>query len=92
MTHHNARRLQNTWAVLVAIVLSGAVMMMFWGGTTAVTVALLLLAVIKCRLVVLDFMGLRQGPAGQRFGLLTWPIILVLLALAKLAIGAALSA
>lgn len=92
MTHHNARRLHSTWAVLVAIVLAGMVMMMVWGGTAAVTVALLLLAVIKCRLVALDFMGLRQAPVGLRFGLLAWPIILVLLALAKLVMGAVLSA
>ncbi|OCP37752.1 cytochrome C oxidase subunit IV family protein [Ensifer sp. LC163] len=92
MTHHNARRLHNIWAVLVAIVLSGMVMMTFWGGTTAVTVALLSLAVIKCRLVALDFMGLRHAPAGLRFGLLAWPVILALLALAKLVIGAVPSA
>lgn len=88
MTHHNARRLHNTWAILVAIVLLGMVMMMFWGSTTAVTVALLSLAVIKCRFVVLDFMGLRQGPVGLRFGLLAWPVILVLVAVAKLVMGA----
>ncbi|KOF20261.1 MAG: cytochrome C oxidase subunit IV family protein [Ensifer adhaerens] len=92
MTHHNARRLHNTWAVLVAIVLSGMVMMTFWGGTAAVTVTLLFLAVVKCRLVALDFMGLRQAPVGLRFGLLAWPIILALLALAKLAMGAVPSA
>ncbi|MGF6177541.1 cytochrome C oxidase subunit IV family protein [Ensifer sp. 4252] len=92
MTHHNARRLRNTFVALIAIVLSGMVIMTLWGGSAAVIPALLVLAVIKCRLVALDFMGLRRAPAGLRFGLLAWPVVLALLALAKLAMDAVLSA
>ncbi|OOG71021.1 hypothetical protein BLJAPNOD_04248 [Ensifer sp. M14] len=91
MTHHDARRLRNIWALLIAIVLSGMIIMTLWGGTAVVIVALLALAVVKCRLVALDFMGLRQAPAGLRFGLFAWPALLVLLALAKLAMGVVLS-
>ncbi|KQW50236.1 MULTISPECIES: cytochrome C oxidase subunit IV family protein [Ensifer] len=92
MTHHNARRLRNTFAVLIAIVLSGMAIMTICGGTAFVIAALLVLAVIKCRLVALDFMGLGQAPAGLRFGLLAWPMMLALLALAKLAMDVVLSA
>lgn len=91
MTHHNERRLRNIWAVLIAIVLSGMAVMAVWGGTALVTAALLVLAVIKCRLVAMDFMGLRQAPAGLLFGLLAWPVTLALLAVAKLAMSMVLS-
>lgn len=92
MTHHSERRLFNIWAVLVAIVLAGMAIIMLWGGAAGVIAALLALAIIKCRLVALDFMGLRQAPAGLRFGLLAWPVVLALLAFAKLATAVALSA
>ncbi|WP_457585135.1 cytochrome C oxidase subunit IV family protein [Ensifer canadensis] len=92
MTRHNARRLRNTFAVLIGIVISGMVIMTLWGGTAVVIAILLILAVIKCRIVALDFMGLGQAPAGLRFGLLAWPVILALLALAKLAMDVVLSA
>ena len=92
MTHHDERRLWKTFATLILLVAFGMILMTLWGGTAAATAALLVLAVIKCRLVALDFMGLAQAPAGLRFGLLAWPAILALLALAKLAVGVTLSA
>lgn len=92
MTHHSERRLFHIWAVLVATVLAGMAIITLWGATVAVILALLALATIKCRLVALDFMGLRQAPAGLRFGLLAWPAMLALLALTKLAMAVLLSA
>lgn len=92
MTHHSERRLFNIWAVLIAIVLAGMAIMMLSGGAAAAIATLLALATVKCRFVVLDFMGLRQAPFGLRFGLLAWPAMLALLAFAKLATAVVLSA
>ncbi|WP_017267744.1 cytochrome C oxidase subunit IV family protein [Sinorhizobium meliloti] len=47
------------------------------------TLALLTLAVLKARLVVLDFLGLRSGPRVLRVGLIAWPLFFALAAAAK---------
>ncbi|MEJ6845891.1 hypothetical protein V3589_06660 [Sinorhizobium fredii] len=42
-----------------------------------------MLAVLKARLVVLDFLGLRSGPRVLRVGLIAWPLFFSLAAAAK---------
>ncbi|NRP72716.1 hypothetical protein ILFOPFJJ_03615 [Ensifer psoraleae] len=83
MTDRTRNELGRTWIVLVAIVLAGMSAVAFQGRASIVVFAALL-ALIKARLIILDFMGLRSGPAAMRRGLLVWPLILALLAAAKL--------
>ncbi|MDK1377653.1 MULTISPECIES: cytochrome C oxidase subunit IV family protein [unclassified Sinorhizobium] len=84
MTDRNRNQLARTWIVLVAIVLSGMLAVAFQGRAPVVASAVLVLALIKARLIILDFMGLRSGPAAIRRGLLAWPLILALVAAAQL--------
>ena len=84
MTDRNPRQLFNTWLVLAVVVLAGMALMAIVGPTASVIALLLGLAVVKCRFVALDFMGLRQAPSALRLGLLIWPATLVLLAAGKL--------
>lgn len=83
MTDRNPGQLFNTWRMLAVLVISGMALMALAGPTVVVIAALLALAIIKCRFVALDFMGLGQAPAALRMGLLIWPAALVLLAAAK---------
>ncbi|MEI2298258.1 cytochrome C oxidase subunit IV family protein [Ensifer sp. MJa1] len=87
MTDRNPRQLFNTWLLLAATVLSGMTLMAVGGPTIPVIAVLLGLAIVKSRLVALDFMGLRHAPSALRLSLLFWPATLVLIAAAKLMLG-----
>ncbi|MGE6784066.1 cytochrome C oxidase subunit IV family protein [Ensifer adhaerens] len=90
MTDHNPRQLFKIWLLLAMVVISGMALMAIAGPTPLVVAVLLGLAIIKCRFVALDFMGLREAPSALRLSLLTWPAALVLIAAAKLVLGTAL--
>lgn len=90
MTDRNPRQLFNTWLLLAGAVISGMALMAIAGPATLVIAVLLGLAIVKSRLVALDFMGLRQAPSALRLGLLIWPAALVLVAAAKLVLSTAL--
>ncbi|WDZ80100.1 cytochrome C oxidase subunit IV family protein (plasmid) [Ensifer adhaerens] len=90
MTDRNPRQLFNTWLVLAVVVIAGMALMAIVGPTAPVIAVLLGLAVLKCRFVALDFMGLRQAPSALRIGLLIWPVALLMLAAAKLVLSTAL--
>lgn len=90
MTDRNPKQLFNTWLVLAAIVISSMALMAVAGPTVVVIAVLLGLAIVKCRFVALDFMGLSHAPSALRLGLLIWPTALVLLAAAKLVLSAVL--
>ncbi|MBZ7926977.1 cytochrome C oxidase subunit IV family protein [Ensifer adhaerens] len=90
MTDRNPRQLINTWLLLAGAVISGMALMAIAGPATLVIAVLLGLAIVKCRFVALDFMGLRQAPSTLRLGLLIWPAALVLIAAAKLVLSTAL--
>ncbi|MCZ4094328.1 cytochrome C oxidase subunit IV family protein [Sinorhizobium psoraleae] len=68
MTDRTRNQLGRTWIVLAAIVLSGMMAVAFQGRAPVVVFAVLL-ALLKARLIILDFMGLRSGPAAMRHGL-----------------------
>ncbi|NRQ17900.1 cytochrome C oxidase subunit IV family protein [Ensifer sesbaniae] len=90
MTDRNPKQLFNTWLVLAAIVISSMALMAVAGPTVIVIAVLLGLAIVKSRVVALDFMGLSHAPSALRLGLLIWPAALVLLAAAKLVLSAVL--
>ncbi|MDW9724654.1 hypothetical protein GOB91_20410 [Sinorhizobium meliloti] len=86
MTDRAPRQLQKTWIVLVLMVLAGMLLSLKVQDPATplvFTLALLTLAVLKARLVVLDFLGLRSGPRVLRVGLIAWPLVFALAAAAK---------
>ncbi|AEG07325.1 cytochrome C oxidase subunit IV family protein (plasmid) [Sinorhizobium meliloti WSM1022] len=86
MTDRAPRQLQKTWIVLVLMVLAGMLLSLKVQDPATplvFTLALLTLAVLKARLVVLDFLGLRSGPRVLRVGLIAWPLFFALAAAAK---------
>ncbi|MDW9370719.1 hypothetical protein GOB34_24050 [Sinorhizobium meliloti] len=86
MTDRAPRQLQKTWIVLVLMVLAGMLLSLKVQDPATplvFTLALLTLAVLKARLVVLDFLGLRSGLRVLRVGLIAWPLFFALAAAAK---------
>ncbi|KSV90291.1 membrane protein [Sinorhizobium fredii USDA 205] len=76
----------NTWIILVLMVLAGLLLSLKVQNSAAplvLTLGFLMLAVLKARLVVLDFLGLRSGPRVLRVGLIAWPLFFSLAAAAK---------
>ncbi|WP_378940934.1 cytochrome C oxidase subunit IV family protein [Mesorhizobium sp. ANAO-SY3R2] len=91
MTEGSAHRLARTWLILLALTGASVLIVRFGGATTAIAFVLGL-AVLKARLVILDFMGLRgDGEAVIRRALLGWCLILMCGAAAK-AIALAMAA
>ncbi|MDX0522032.1 cytochrome C oxidase subunit IV family protein [Sinorhizobium medicae] len=91
MTERAPRQLQKTWMVLVLTVLAGMLLSLKVqdpGTPLMFTLALLTLAVLKARLVVLDFLGLRSGPRVLRVGLIAWTLFFAFAAAAKALIAA----
>lgn len=89
MADGSSRRLARSWLFL--LVLTGAsVLAVRFGGAAAGTAFVLGLAMLKARLVILDFMGLR-GEAAMSRALLGWCLLLVLGGAAK-AIAVAMAA
>lgn len=92
MSDSDPRKLKKTWISLVAMVLAGMLIarqIQDPAVPIVVAVALLTLAVLKARLVVLDFLGMRSGSRPLRLGLLAWPVFFALAAAAKALIAAA---
>ncbi|WP_164924254.1 cytochrome C oxidase subunit IV family protein [Sinorhizobium fredii] len=86
MTDRTPRQLTKTWIILVLMVLAGLLLSLKVQDTAAplvFTLGFLMLAVLKARLVVLDFLGLRSGPRVLRVGLIVWPLFFALAAAAK---------
>ncbi|OAP35124.1 hypothetical protein AU381_25510 [Sinorhizobium glycinis] len=91
MSDRSPKQLMRTWIFLLGMVLLGMLLARELHDTTVplgFALALLLLAVLKARLVVLDFLGMRFGPRPLRIGLLAWPSFFALVAAAKALIGA----
>ncbi|MQW88978.1 cytochrome C oxidase subunit IV family protein [Sinorhizobium saheli] len=91
MSDSGPTQLKKTCMSLVVMVLAG-VLLSRWTAEPVVPLvlaaALLALAVLKARLVVLDFLGLRAGPRALRIGLLAWPVLFALAAATKALIAA----
>ena len=81
------------WVLIMGIL--GAIVTSQWHQEALPLIALivvLVLTVLKSRLIILDFMRLRGDRPVLAAALLAWPMMLALLALAKLAMGVVLSA
>lgn len=86
MIARKARDLHRSWLILLALTLAGmaaAGWMRAPAAPLALAAILLFLSVVKARLVVLDFLGMRAAPAMLRRALLAWPAFFALAAAAK---------
>ncbi|TCN31006.1 cytochrome C oxidase subunit IV family protein [Sinorhizobium americanum] len=86
MSDRSPRQLKKTWLVLILLVLAGlpfSLKLQSPAAPLVFTPALLTFAVLKARLVVLNFLGLRSGPAALRRGLIAWPLFFAVAAAAK---------
>lgn len=91
-TGHHGNSLAGTWIALLALTGASA-LIAYFPDMTAALVVVLVLAVLKARLIVLDFIGLRHSQRTVvRRALLGWCILLASGAVAKvvvLAVGQA---
>lgn len=73
------------------LVLAGfAILLSVLAGTSAAALAaIFLLAVLKARLIVLDFLEMRGRPTALRAALLAWQALFALAGLAKIALSGA---
>ncbi|PWK73852.1 cytochrome C oxidase subunit IV family protein [Aminobacter sp. AP02] len=81
MADGTPRRLARSWFFLLALT-GASVLAVRFGGAAAGTALVLGLAMLKARLVILDFMGLR-GQAAMSRALLGWCLTIVLGSAAK---------
>ncbi|ODT01970.1 MAG: hypothetical protein ABS58_18125 [Mesorhizobium sp. SCN 65-20] len=88
MTHGSNRQLLLTWLALVALTGASVAAVRYAGGTAGLALVLSF-ALFKARLVVLDFMGLREQAAMRR-ALVGWCALLAVSAAAKAVLATAL--
>ncbi|MCF1449318.1 hypothetical protein FS815_21255 [Agrobacterium vitis] len=82
MTAYSKTRLFTVWALLLLMSVTAVLVARHDSASTAGLAIVLALALVKCRLVLLDFLGLRASPLLRR-ALYGWCVALVVLALAK---------
>ncbi len=91
MAHGTARQLNLAYAILIALALSGVVLAAWGAALPAAGAGILLLAVLKARCVIIDFMGLGDASPALRIGLIAWPVAFALAGLGKIALSAVLA-
>lgn len=87
MTRMSVARLNRSFAMLIALALASIACAWWGGGSAFAAVAILAIGTVKARLVILDFMGLRQAGGPVRFALIAWPVFFALAALSRLALS-----
>ena len=73
------------WAFVMASVLAigGAIAAALSGNMLVPITIVLMAALAKARIVILDFMGLRDAGGALRFALVAWPLTFVILAFSR---------
>ena len=86
MTDTSARLLK-AWLLLMALASTNALLVGLAPGFIPpfyLASAVMALSLFKARIVILDFLGMREGSALLRWTLLAWPIFLVAATMLKL--------
>lgn len=86
MAHGSARQLNLAYAILIALALSGVALAVWGGALPAAETGILILAALKARFVIIDFMGLGAASPALRIGLVAWPVAFVLAGVGKVAL------
>ncbi|MDG3579951.1 cytochrome C oxidase subunit IV family protein [Rhizobium sp. YJ-22] len=84
MSRQHRERFAATLALLLTLAAGGAFIGGLSGGLLVPVATVLVLAYAKGRLVVLDFMELRESAGPMRIALLAWPALMLSLALARI--------
>ncbi len=81
---HGARfPLLGTFILVLVLAIGGATIAALSDGNLIAIGTVLLIAFVKARFVILDFMELRHGQRGMALSLLAWCALLLLVALAR---------
>ncbi|MCF1494486.1 hypothetical protein GOZ83_13055 [Agrobacterium vitis] len=81
MTSHSKTRLFKTWTLLLILSVTAVLVARYESASIAIVLAL---ALVKCRLILLDFLALRSASPLLRRALYAWCLALVILVLAKI--------
>ncbi|PSH61988.1 hypothetical protein CU102_26225 [Phyllobacterium brassicacearum] len=88
MVTNTSARLVKAWSLLVALATANALLVGLAPGFVPpfyLSSIVIVLSLLKARIVILDFLGLRAGPALLRWTLLAWPMLLAAATIAKIA-------
>ena len=83
MTRRQHEELLGVLAMLITFATGGAVVAGLAGGTLVPILAVLLIAFVKGRLVIFDFLELRGSAHPMRLALIAWPALLLTAAFAR---------
>jgi nitric oxide reductase NorF protein len=87
MMKNTSARLVKAWSLLVALATANALLVGLAPGFVPpflLASAVIALSLLKARIVILDFLGLREGSALLRWTLLAWPMFLAAATILKL--------
>lgn len=87
MKKNTSARLVRAWSLLLALATTNALLVTLAPGFMPpflLASAVIALSLIKARIVILDFLGLREGSALLRWTLLAWPMLLAAATMLKL--------
>jgi nitric oxide reductase NorF protein len=87
MMKNTSARLVKAWSLLLALATTNALLVGLAPGFVPpflLASAVIALSLVKARIVILDFLGLREGSALLRRTLLAWPMILAAATMLKL--------
>ncbi|MHA7971686.1 cytochrome C oxidase subunit IV family protein [Rhizobium terricola] len=83
MNRFSLERLHWAFVTLMVLAVGGAVFAALSGSLLVPVVIVLAAAVAKARLVILDFMDLREARGLLRTALIGWPVFFLVLALSR---------
>jgi nitric oxide reductase NorF protein len=87
MMKNTSARLVRAWSLLLALAATNALLVSLAPGFVPPFVlasAVIALSLLKARIVILDFLGLREGSTLLRWTLLAWPMFLAAATMLKL--------
>lgn len=83
MTRRQQEELLGVLAMLITLAVGAAIVAALAGDTVVPVLAALAIAFAKGRLVILDFLELREGAHPMRLALIAWPALLLTAAFAR---------
>lgn len=83
MTSRSPRQLNRTFVLLLGLAACAILLSGYVASSILVLAAIFALAVAKARLIILDFLGMRDAPSALRMALLGWSVIFAVGGIAK---------
>lgn len=92
MIHRSSRRLTSVYLQLVLLACFAVLLSGLARGRLLALVAIFAIVVLKARLIVLDFLGMREWRRPMRVALLLWPFLFAVVAVARAVLVGTLAA